>query len=248
MTTRARSVVTLLLLVAILAIAAALNSFLPQGELGSMMPVSPIPKWQLALGGAGITAALYGVLGFLGLILWRSLSFPDIWDEAVTNRQRFLVPAIVGGVLGVVLIVADLIFSPINGIGRLIHPPFPTSLVASISAGIGEEMMFRLFFISFWTWLVGKLILRGRGLMIVFWVVSVLSALAFAAGHLPSLMIIYGVSNPAQFSPVLLLQIFLLSGLISIFAAYYFRKYGYLAAVGVHFWTDVIWHTVWGLF
>ncbi len=248
MTTRARSVVTLLLLVAVLAIAAALNSFLPQGELGSMMPASPIPKWQLALGGAGITAVLYGVLGFLGLILWRSLRFPDIWDEAVTNRQRFLVPAIVGGVLGVVLIVADLIFSPINGIGRLIHPPFPTSLVASISAGIGEEILFRLFFISFWTWLVGKIILRGRGLAIVFWVVSVLSALAFAAGHLPSLMFIYGVSNPSQFSPVLLLQIFLLNGLIAIFAAYYFRKYGYLAAVGVHFWTDIIWHTIWGLF
>ncbi len=245
---RARSVQTFLVLLAILVAAAALNSILPQGDLGAVMPPSPIPKWQLALSGAAITAVLYGLLGFLGLILWRSLGFPDIWDETVTNRQRFLVPIIVGVVLGVVLIVADLLFSPINGIGRLMHPPFPTSLVASISAGIGEEIIFRLFFISFWTWLVGKIILRGRGLAIVFWVVSVLSALAFAAGHLPSLMIIYGVSNPSQFSPVLLLQIFLLNGLIAIFAAYYFRKYGYLAAVGVHFWTDVIWHTIWGLF
>jgi len=245
---KARSVQTLLVLLAILAVAAALNSYLPQGDLGTVMPESPIPKWQLALGGAGITLVLYGLLGFVGLILWRSLGFPEIWDETVTNRQRFLVPAIVGGVLGVVLIVADLIFSPFNGIGRLIHPPFPTSFVASISAGIGEEILFRLFFISFWTWLVGKIILRRRGLAIVFWVVSTLSALAFAAGHLPSLMIIYGVTNPSQFSPVLLLQIFLLNGLISIFAAYYFRKYGYLAAVGVHFWTDIIWHAVWGLF
>jgi hypothetical protein len=229
-------------------VAAALNSFLPQGNLGTLMPVSPIPKWQLALGGAGITAVLYGLLGFLGLILWRRLGFPEIWDETVTNRQRFLVPAIVGAALGVVLIVADVIFSPFNGIGRLIHPPFPTSLVASIAAGIGEEMIFRLFFISFWTWLVGKVILRGRGLAIVFWIVSTFSALAFAAGHLPSLMIVYGVSNPGQFSPVLLLQVFLLNGLISIFAAYYFRKYGYLASVGVHFWTDIVWHMIWGLF
>ncbi len=248
MTLRARSVLTLLVLVAILALAAALNSFLPQGGLSTVIPQSPMPKWQLALAGAGTTAVLYALLGFVGLILWRNLGFPDIWDETVTNRQRFLVPAIVGGVLGVVLIIADLIFSPINGIGRLIHPPFPTSLVASIAAGIGEEILFRLFFISFWTWLVGKIILRRHGLGIVFWVVSVLSALAFAAGHLPSLMIVYGVSNPSEFSPVLLIQIFLLNGLISIFAAYYFRKYGYLAAAGIHFWADIIWHTVWGLF
>ncbi len=111
---KARSVLTFLVLLAILALAAALNSYLPQGNLGALMPESPIPKWQLALGGAGITAVLYGLLGFLGLILWRSLGFPEIWDETVTNRQRFLIPAIVGGVLGVILIVADLIFSPFS--------------------------------------------------------------------------------------------------------------------------------------
>jgi len=223
---------------------------LPQGEIAGLMPAdqaSQIPRWQLMLGGAAITAVLYGLLGFLGLTLWRSLGFPDIWDERVTNRQRFLIPAIVGAALGVVLIISDLIFSPINGIGRLIHPPFPTSIVASISAGIGEEMLFRLFFISFWTWLVGKVILRGRRLTVVYWVVATFSALAFGAGHLPSLMIILGVSNPGQFPPVLLLEIFLLNGLISFFAAYYFKKYGFLAPVGIHFWTDIVWHMLWGL-
>jgi hypothetical protein len=24
-------------------------------------------------------------------------------------------------------------------------------------------------------------------------------------------------------------------------------KYGFLAAVGIHFWTDVIWHVIWGM-
>jgi hypothetical protein len=250
MTTKQRSNLTFFILLAILALAAALNSILPQGEIAGLMPtdqVSKIPRWQLMLGGAAITAVLYGMLGFIGLSLWRKLGFPDIWDERVTNRQRFLIPAIVGAILGVVLIVSDLIFSPINGIGRLIHPPFPTSFVASISAGIGEEMLFRLFFISLWTWLVGKLILRGRWLSTVYWVVTVLSALAFAAGHLPSLMIILGVNSPAQLEPMLLLEILLLNGIISLLAAYYFKKYGFLAPVGIHFWTDIVWHTLWGL-
>lgn len=245
---KTRSTQTFFLLVVILALAAALNSILPQGDLATMLPASSIPAWQLALGGAGITLVLYGLLGFLGLTLWRSLGFPEIWEPGVSNRQRFLIPALVGAALGIVLILTDLLFSLFNGVGRLIHPPFPTSIVAALSAGIGEEIMFRLFFISFWTWLVGKLLLRGRGITIVYWVVSVFSALAFAAGHLPSLMIMFGVSDPSQFSPALLLQIFLLNGLISIFAAYYFKKYGFLAPVGIHFWTDIVWHVVWGLF
>ena len=124
------------------------------------------------IGGAAITAVLYGLLGFLGLTLWRKIGFPDIWDERVTNRKRFLIPALVGAAIGVVLIISDQIFSPINSVGRLVHPPFPTSIVASLSAGIGEEMIFRLFFISFWTWLGGKVILRGKGLTRVYWVVA----------------------------------------------------------------------------
>ncbi|NPV75201.1 MAG: CPBP family intramembrane metalloprotease [Anaerolineae bacterium] len=247
MNIKTRSTQTFFILLAILALAAALNPFLPQGELGTVAPESQIPAWQLALGSAAITTALYGLLGFLGLTLWRRLGFPEIWAENVTNRQRFFIPAIAGGALGLALIISDLIFSRFNGVGRLVHPPFPTSLVASISAGIGEEMMFRLFFVSFWTWLVGKVILRGRGLGAVYWVVSVFSAIAFAASHLPSLMMVFGVSDPSQFSPALLLEILLFNGLISIVAAYFFKKFGFLAPVGIHFWTDIVWHMLWGL-
>lgn len=250
MDTKKRSALTLLVLLVVLALAAALNTILPQGNIAGIpaSQSSQIPKWQLALGGAGITLVLYGALGFLGFFLWRKLGFPEIWEETVSNRQRFGVPALVGVGLGVVLIIGDLLFSRINGVGRLIHPPFPTSLVASVSAGIGEEMIFRLFFISFWTWLVGKVILRGRGLNIVYWVVSAFSAIAFAAGHLPALMIIFGVTDPLKFSPVLLLEVLLLNSLISFFGAYYFKKSGFLATVGIHFWTDIVWHMLWGLF
>jgi hypothetical protein len=80
-------------LLAILVVAVALNFFLPQGQLATLMPESPMPKWRSALGGAGMTVVLYGLLGFIGLILWRNLGFPEIWAENVTNRQRFLIPA-----------------------------------------------------------------------------------------------------------------------------------------------------------
>jgi len=66
---------------AILALAAALSTVLPQGEIASPMlneQASQNPRWQLMLGGAGITAVLYGLFGFIGLTLWRKLGFPDI--------------------------------------------------------------------------------------------------------------------------------------------------------------------------
>ena len=245
-----RSLLTFLGLVFLLALLTAANIYLPQGEMGDLMkqtsPVT-IPQWQLALGGAGMTLVMYGLLGFLGLVVSRKVGVPDIWSPDVDNRKRFLLPAIWGGVIGIVLIVGDYFFSKINGIGHFVHPPFPTSIVASISAGIGEELIFRLFFISFWTWLIGFVILRGKGLPVVFAIFSVLSALAFGAGHLPSLMIITGAKTFADFSPVLLVEIFLLNGILGLGAAYFFKKAGYLAAIGIHFWADIVWHVLFGL-
>jgi hypothetical protein len=244
---RTRSNRTFFILLALLALAAASAPFLPQGEVGSQLPASSIPAWQQALASGGLVLVVYGLLGFLGLVLWRRLGLPEIWEPGVDARQRFLLPGLAGAALGVLLAMLDLVFSRFNGIGRMIHPPFPTSMIASLSAGIGEEMIFRLFFISFWTWLVGRVILRGRGLKAVFWVVSVLSAVLFAASHLPSLMFLLNVSDPAALPPVLLLELLLMNGCIGVIAAWLFRRWGFFAPVAVHFWADVVWHVLWGL-
>jgi hypothetical protein len=174
------------------------------------------------------------------------LDFAEIWDPAISNRQRFLVPALIGAGLGLFFIPVDILFSAWHGLGPLPHPPFPTSIVASIAAGIGEEIIFRLFFISFWVWLVSAVVLKGRWQGLVFWIVAVISGLAFAVAHLPSVMIVMGFDSIQTIPASLIIELALLNGLLSLFAAHYFRIYGFLAAVGIHFWTDVIWHVVWG--
>jgi hypothetical protein len=238
-----------IVMIVLLAALAAVNLFLPQGALpttveDAQMPASPP---VMALANAGIILVLYGGLGYLGLRLSQKLGFPEICDPEVSNRQRFLIPGLVGGGIGVFFVIADSIFQRFHTLGALPHPPFPTSLVASASAGIGEEVIFRLFFVSFWMWLFAVVIFRNRWHNQVFWVVAVLSALAFAAGHFPAAMFIYGFESPAQFPRALLAEILLLNGVLSIAAAYYFRKYGFLTAVGIHFWVDIVWHVVWGL-
>ncbi len=233
-------------LIITLAILAAINIFLPQG---AFLPTQKLPasKPVLTLANVAIMLILYGGLGFIGLKLSQKIGFADIWDLKVSNKQRFLIPALVGGGIGIFFILADVIFSKFHTLGPIPHPPFPTSLVASVTAGIGEEVIFRLFFISFWVWLISYVILKKRWQNQVFWVVSTLSALAFALGHFPSVMIIFDLNTIQEIPFALISEIILLNGVISIFVAYYFRKYGFLTAVGIHFWADIIWHVVWGI-
>jgi len=233
-------------LIITLAILAAISVFLPTFE--GLLPAQELPasKPVLALANAGIILVLYGGLGFLGLKLSQKLGFANLWDAKVSNRRRFLIPALIGVGIGAFLILADVVFSQFHTLGALPHPPFPTSLVASAAAGIGEELIFRLFFISFWVWLISYLILKRRWQNQIFWIVAVFSALAFAFGHIPSIMVLFDLEAVGEIPLALMSEIILLNGVVSLFAAYYFRKFGFLAPVGMHFWTDVIWHVIWG--
>jgi len=240
-----------LCLVIFYAFLAALNLYLPQGDYMAQQISSvqlPAAKWFVALAAAAMVFVVYGALGFIGLKLSAKIGFPAIWDANVSNKQRFLIPGVIGAVSGLILIIGDVVFSRFNGIGRFIHPPFPASLAASFSAGVGEEILFRLFFVSFWVWFVSLILLKGRWQKQIFWIVAILSALAFAAGHYPATMIMFGFKTMAAIPWVLQVEIILSNGLIGFLAAYYFRKYGFLAAVGIHFWCDIVWHATYGFF
>lgn len=206
------------------------------------LPARPI----LALVNAAIMLFIYGGLGLIGVKLSHKLGFPEIWDAKISNRQRFIVPAVIGIGIGFFFIIVDIVISQFHSLGQLPHPPFPTSLVASAVAGIGEEVIFRLVFITFWTWLISYVILNKKNQNIVFWIVTIISALAFAVSHIPSIIVLQGFSDFSQIPVLLLFEIVLLNSFLSIFAADYFRRYGFLAAVGIHFWVDIIWHVIWG--
>lgn len=234
-----------IVLVITYALLAAVNIFLPQG---SFLPLQELPAARpvIALVNAAIILILYGGLGYLGLKLSQKLGFAEIWDPNVSNRDRFLAPALIGAGLGLVFILVDALFSRFHSLGPLPHPPFPASLVASAAAGIGEEIIFRLFFISFWVWLVSHVLLKKKWQNRIFWIIAVFSAFAFAVGHIPSVMILSGLQAVSEIPSALLAEIILLNGALSLFAAHYFRKFGFLAPVGIHFWADVIWHVIWG--
>lgn len=241
-----RSNKTFIFLVLVLGIVSAMNVFLPQGVMVGEYEL-PASKSVMAVVSFFIITFLYGGLGLVGLHLSLKLGFTEIWDLNVSNYQRFMQPALAGIAIGVFFIASDYIFSQFNDLGHIPHPPFPTSLTASIAAAIGEEIIFRLFFISFWLWLISQILLKGRWQNLLFWIITGISAILFGVIHLPSLMLLFDFGTFSEIPLSLLSEIILLNSLLSFFAAYFLKRFGFLAAVGIHFWADIVWHVIFGL-
>ena len=57
-------------------------------------------------------------------------------------------------------------------------------------------------------------------------------------------MMLTDVATPDQVPPLLLVEMFLLNGLLGLAAGERFMKDGLVAAIGVHFWADIVWHVL----
>jgi membrane protease YdiL (CAAX protease family) len=244
------TVFAILLLVYALSIFITYTFFLDQiaSAAGIPMPEMPVPDAVLGLVNAAIYVVIYGLLGLAGYWFARKLGLPGIFSEDGTWRRLVLIPLLLGAAGGVVLIIADILFAPINGFGKLVHPPFPVSLFASLSAGIGEEIIFRGFVFGLWAFILNWLFKRFHGRTMALWIANVIAALAFAAGHLGTIMFLTGASSPAEINPILLAETFLLNGILGLVAGERYMKDGLIAAAGVHFWADMVFHVLYGMF
>lgn len=97
-------------------------------------------------------------------------------------------------------------------------------VIASILyGGIVEELLLRLFTMSLIAWLLWKLFFRKKeacpeGVLIG---ANIVSAILFAAGHLPATVITFGA-----LTPMLLIRCFLLNGGFGLLFGRLYRKYG----------------------
>jgi len=217
-------------------------------SVGVPVPDMGVSNVVVGLANAGIVIVLYGILGIGGYWFAIKLELPGIYREDGNWQSWLLVPFILGALCGLALIIGDLVFAPINGFGHFPHPPFPLSILASLSAGIGEEMLFRGFVFGIWAIILRWFIRRFNSSKDALWVANIIAALAFGAGHLGSALFFTGAATLADLHPVLLVELFLLNGVVGLVAGNQYIKTGLIAAIGVHFWTDVFWHVLWGLF
>jgi len=246
-----KQIIIFLILLVAYALAAFLTYAFFVDELaataGVPMPDMGVPDAVLGLANAGIVLVLYGLLGLAGFWFARKLGLPGIFSEDGNWRRWFFIPLGLGLVCGVALVMGDMLFAPINDFGLMVHPGFPVSILASISAGIGEEIAFRGFVFGLWGLILNWLLKRLNGRTVALWIANVIAALAFAASHLGTVLVLTGATSLAELSPVLIVEIFVLNGIIGIIAGQRYMKDGLVAATGVHFWTDVVFHVIWGL-
>jgi hypothetical protein len=125
---------------------------------------------------------LLAALGGVGVWLADRVGFMPAWDRRVANRERLLLPVLVGTAIGAVASVLDLLTRATLAIARLTGQPsfnidFPGSLLAYSAGGIAVDVQYRLFTVPVLLWLISRVLLRGRGETRTFWVLAAVSTL-----------------------------------------------------------------------
>lgn len=205
------------------------------------------PLWRLVLTQtvrAGFTMSL---LAWIGLRLGAPFSLDaPLLRAAVMNEVvradlvSLLLAAAIGAGTGGVLLLLDWQF-----FGRSLPAGTPTSgsrvprwkgLLGCFYGGIVEETLSRLFLMSILVWFFDLVLDRvGDG---IFLLAGLLSAIAFAAGHLPT------AAQAAPLTRPMVTRVLALNTLAGIVFGLVFWRFGLEHAMLAHFATDLVLHVL----
>lgn len=218
----------------------------------------PMPLWLLIPIQLIPQLALFALV--IGMGLWLAnrtgLGLPileaKLAGEAIWERVRSFLPlSLIIGVVGSAVIIAldFFVFGPalVAGLGdkaaaiNLAEQPAAwKGLLASFYGGVNEEVLLRLFLMSFLAWL-GKFISKtaeGKPTPAVFWSANLLAAVLFGLGHLPATAML------VPLIPLVILRAIVLNGLLGIAFGFLYVKYGLEAAITSHFAADIVLHVL----
>ena len=189
----------------------------------------------------------YGfVLGVIGILLSKKIG---LWkDERSITKKPLLITVIIAIVGGLALILPDIFFFGKYSeaiMDSYASKPTITYLIATVTYGaVIEEVMLRLFMMSLVAFVLYWLFERKRekptsALLVIS---NVISALLFAAGHLPLTFVSIGST------PLIIFRCFLLNGVFGLLFGYLYRKYGLRYAMIAHGGCHVVSKLIWILF
>jgi hypothetical protein len=199
--------------------------------LASNLPVDPLPYWILW---TALSIPIIGLALFLGSRI--GLGAPLIEGYLERGKRRRWVRS----VLAISVLVAVAATPLILLLNQNVDPRgFPSSwklILASVDAGVQEEVFNRLFLMTGLAWL-GSLIwheVDGRPTQSILWIAILLSALAFGWGHVDDKLSIPGVAT-SEF--IILMVVSTIYGII--FGLLYWRL-GIECAIFAHFTLDAV--------
>lgn len=206
-----------------------------------------------------INALLIAAAGALGLVLANRIGlgmpFVEGWIKREPVPSRFRNIVAVAWITAVLLELSSLlartfvIDPPMNSLFEQLGITAPSDaaapplygFLASISAGINEEIQFRLFGLSLLAWLGGLLFHdpSGRPKAIVLWAANILLAVGFGAAHLPTAATLGLPMNALVIGSTLFVN-----GIAGLAFGWLFWTFGLESAILAHFLADVIVYTL----
>ena len=207
----------------------------------------------LELVDVAVVVVLAGVGLFLACRIGLGLPFIEegvrkkpVWDRFL----RVLVTSILVGVVAslIILVVNRFVFAPslLEEIERLDitlpgSPPPWQGLLASFSAGVTEESMFRLFGVTLLAWIGGRFShdSEGRPTAIVLWASIVIVAIGFGVAHLP---LTAAIGLPLN--ALVIARAIVLNGIAGVAFGWLYWRRGLESAMIAHFSTDVVLHVI----
>ena len=167
---------------------------------------------------------LFGiVLAGIGIIIAKKV---NLWQKFIFNKSAVILTIVITIVLALILYPGDkLIFGSFNDWVNSqynVSPTISKILGGLLVGGIIEEVIMRLFFMSLLVLIGSKLFYKDKKEIPtkIYVIANIISALLFAAGHIPSTM------SMATLTPVIIVRCFLFNGGIGLCFGYLYRKYG----------------------
>ncbi len=149
--------------------------------------------------------------------------------SSIPSWKRIAYSLLIGAAAGA----AILPLLPLAGLhSRLVaeaNIPLWKWLVISFDSAILEEVVFRLFLVSFVVWLLGRFLKRETAT----WIALVVAALAFGIAHLPRWI---------EAGPFVITAVMIVNGIVAVVLGRLYVKWGIEAAMIGHFAGDLVVH------
>jgi len=202
-----------------------------------------IPIEQLLLVQIVQTIILFSIAIFFGLFLTKKINFQLPLIETILEKKGYkkilktiLWQSIFLGILTAVIIyLTDYLFSHF-GAGISTHQPIAPiwqTLLASFYGGITEEILMRLFVMTFFIWIGMKIFGQNKPSRTGIIVSIILASVIFGLGHLPI------TASVTKIDPLVLSRAVVLNGIGGIVFGWLFWKKGLESAMIAHFTTDI---------
>lgn len=204
---------------------------------------SQMTLWQVGLLAVIQGAILLAVSIFFGLKLAQSINLflfallktDSSRSDNIKKIIKLAVP--LGFVLALVIKALDLLF--VKNILELAavaeQMPFWKSLTAAPYGGVVEELLMRLFFVSLFAWILGK-ITRLKDVVnnnVIMWLAIITSAIVFGLGHLPA------TATVVSLTPLVITRAISLNGIGGLVFGWLYWKKGLEYGIVAHFTTDI---------